>query len=498
MALSKTQTLAGFPDANSTGVPSGVTLTPSTGDLTITTPGTVIDARDIKGTVWILAPNVTIQNSRITATDWTGVWIKPGVTGTVIKDSEIQNIGSSVDGANGIVGSGTFLRNDISHIENGFNINGPSVIQDNYIHDMYAPNVRIGTVWGGPHYDGIEINGGRDIYVKHNTVINDNGQTSAVMIDNDAGAINNIQVDGNYLAGGGYTVYSDGSFNGSAITGVSFTNNYLGEGYWGYYYFKGNSPTLSGNVELGHTWPMPVSGSTSPTPTPTPTPDPTPTPTPTPTPGAVTGTNGNDNLVGTAGADTLKGLRGNDTYTVNHTGDKVVELAGQGTDKVFSSVTHTLAANVENLQLTGTGAINGTGNELNNTFLGNDSANVLKGGAGNDSLNGLGGKDTLYGGSGKDIFRFSSAYSADGDKVMDFAHNVDKLDFRKIDTNASKTGDQAFVFDGYTNGSKNGHLWAVEDTAAGVTDIYGKTGDFVFHIELKGTHLGLTTSDFYL
>ncbi len=217
----------------------------------------MINALDVKGTIWVMAPNVTIQNSRITSTDWTSIWIKPGITGTIVKDSEISNVGSSPDGANGIVGAGTFLRNDIHHVENGFNISGPSTIQDNYVHDMEAPNVRAGTQWGGPHYDGIEINGGvSNVTIKHNTIINENGQTSAVMINNDFGPVSNITVDGNYLAGGGYTLYSDGSFSSTdTISGVQFTNNVLGEGYWGYYYFRGNSPTLTGNDEIGRNWP---------------------------------------------------------------------------------------------------------------------------------------------------------------------------------------------------------------------------------------------------
>ena len=57
---------------------------------------------------------------------------------------------------------------------------------------------------------------------------------------------------------------------------------------------------------------------------------------------------------------------------------------------------------------------------------------------------------------------------------------------------------QAFIFDGYNDGGSDHHLWAVEDQAAGVTHVYGKTGNFEFHVDLQGVHLGLTTSDFIL
>ncbi|MFN9402809.1 MAG: furin, partial [Dolichospermum sp.] len=70
---------------------------------------------------------------------------------------------------------------------------------------------------------------------------------------------------------------------------------------------------------------------------------------------------GNDTLNGGAGTDTLIGGLGNDIYVVDSTTDTITENVNAGTDTIQSSVTYTiLAANVENLTLTGTAAINGT------------------------------------------------------------------------------------------------------------------------------------------
>jgi Ca2+-binding RTX toxin-like protein len=130
----------------------------------------------------------------------------------------------------------------------------------------------------------------------------------------------------------------------------------------------------------------------------------------------LSGLGGKDALNGGAGADTMIGGAGNDNYTVDNAGDVTTEAANEGTDLVRSSVTRTLGANLENLTLTGTKTIDGTGNELANVIVGNAGANTLNGGAA---------ADQLTGGDGADNFVFASLTGVDA--VADFNSAADTV-----------------------------------------------------------------------
>ncbi|WP_293145578.1 MULTISPECIES: calcium-binding protein [unclassified Microcoleus] len=121
---------------------------------------------------------------------------------------------------------------------------------------------------------------------------------------------------------------------------------------------------------------------------------------------------GDDELDGGSGADKMYGGSGNDKYIVDNIADIVVENTAEGIDLVESTVSYTLGANVEDLHLKGTAAIDATGNNTHNAMVGNDANNsmyglgdrdYLFGAGGNDFLDGGDGDDQIYGGTGDDI-----------------------------------------------------------------------------------------------
>jgi Ca2+-binding RTX toxin-like protein len=186
------------------------------------------------------------------------------------------------------------------------------------------------------------------------------------------------------------------------------------------------------------------------------------------------GGGGDDYLDGAAGADRMSGGGGNDTYVIDQEGDRAVESPFGGTaDKVMSSITYTLGADIEDLTLLGTANLEGIGNNSANKITGNDGNDrlfglggddVLEGGNGNDVLDGgkqndqlIGGKgnDTIYGGDGRDwLHGFDGndkLYGEAGADILTGGEGDDRYVYSQI-TDTGPYVSQADIINGFTAG----------------------------------------------
>ena len=144
---------------------------------------------------------------------------------------------------------------------------------------------------------------------------------------------------------------------------------------------------------------------------------------------------GNDTMNGRAGDDTMLGGFGNDRYFLQDAGDLAIELAFQGEDQVDTQFSMVLPDHIERGAVLGGGAVDITGNELNNFITGSDLENVLIGGDGRDRLIARAGSDTLSGGLDNDVLEGGLdadvfVFEADSgiDLITDFVVGEDLLD----------------------------------------------------------------------
>ncbi|MFN6461907.1 MAG: DVUA0089 family protein [Nostoc sp. DedVER02] len=172
---------------------------------------------------------------------------------------------------------------------------------------------------------------------------------------------------------------------------------------------------------------------------------------------SLNGGNGSDTLDGGTGTDTLNGAAGNDTYIITSAGDTIIEAANSGTDIVRSSISYTLGTNVENLTLTGTSLIGGTGNTLNNFLFGNTANNTLNGLEGNDTLDGNLGNDILNGGDGNDSLQggpdndILNGGAGDDILIGVFPENLLPPGLKETDTLTGGTGADRFILGDLVN-----------------------------------------------
>jgi Ca2+-binding RTX toxin-like protein len=181
---------------------------------------------------------------------------------------------------------------------------------------------------------------------------------------------------------------------------------------------------------------------------------------------------GDDRLDGGGGADGLTGGAGDDIYVVDNAGDVVTELSSEGTDTVRSSVSFTLGANLETLELVGS-ARNGTGNALDNRIIANDARNVLDGGAGIDTVS--------YENSDAGVLvRLDTVRSGN----VGFWEGLGGLleDLLPDGVGGYATGDRLLNFENITGSAHNDQLFGnnlanVLSGGAGADILYGDAGD---------------------
>ena len=204
------------------------------------------------------------------------------------------------------------------------------------------------------------------------------------------------------------------------------------------------------------------------------------------------GNAGNNILDGQGGVDTLIGLGGNDWFFVDNAGDRVLEDAGGGTDRVFAGVSWSLTAGSEVEALStsnnpGVTPINLTGNELRNLIYGNNGSNTLDGKAGADTLAGLGGNDTYFVDNSADVI--SEAIGGGNDRV--FTSVSYTLSAASEVENLSTTSDVAATAINLTGNQFNNVITGnagsnTLDGKGGVDTLIGLGGNDFYYVDAAG------------
>jgi hypothetical protein len=243
-----------FPSAGNTGVPSSKKLkAPSSSTVRVRKAGTVIDGVDMRTDISVEADNVTIKNSRfIVGGEW-AIIQREGADGLTVQDSEIRGNGSdrlqhAIFNQGGDI---RILRNDMSIASDPISTS-QGLIQDNYLHDPIY--------FDGDHTDMIQSNSGppsgRQLVIRHNTVINTLDQTAAIALFQDFGVQHSAVIENNLLAGGGYALYGGAGKMGTAhnikvIDNVFSREVYKSSGAFGpvaYWDKNGSGNVWEGNV----------------------------------------------------------------------------------------------------------------------------------------------------------------------------------------------------------------------------------------------------------
>lgn len=206
----------GYPDATNTGVPAGVSLT-SSGSITVTQDGAVVQNMLVNGQIVVRANNVTIKDTRIISGDYYP--IDYSASGLLVQDSEI--IGTSGDVTAGMSFSDyTARRVEITGTSDGFKADANVLIEDCYVHGLY--------VSASSHNDGVQTTGGSNVRLNHNTfkLGDQDGINAIVQFGTEGSQNSNWTITNNLLDGGGWMFNNGNDVPGSTVTNNRFTHRY--------------------------------------------------------------------------------------------------------------------------------------------------------------------------------------------------------------------------------------------------------------------------------
>jgi hypothetical protein len=198
---------------------------------------------EVQGTLTIRADDVTIRNVRVNADSYYGILVEGD--NTVIQRTSVVGVNRKVMAGISVEGSARIWRAEVRDVEDGIRLSDNSSVRRSLVHRLRGDS--------GSHYDGVTADGGNTGWrIVHNTILNPHTQTGAVWVGDGRYGDSAGVLRGNYLAGGGYTVYAGpGTGKGIRVVDNRFsTRYYRRSGYWG----VSSSWESSGNTWSGNRW----------------------------------------------------------------------------------------------------------------------------------------------------------------------------------------------------------------------------------------------------
>jgi hypothetical protein len=234
------------PGPGNTGVPAGTKLTPS-GSIKVTKDGAVVELLDIKGSITVLADNVTIRKVRLTSGDYYPIrYFDNNNTGLVVEDSEIIGTSGNVTSAIAFANY-TARRLNIHGSADGLKADANVLIEDCWIHDL--------SNGPGEHNDAVQSTGGKGVTIRHSVL--EGASNAAVQTGDENAQTEDLTIICSWLYGGGYTLNIRGTGATKPKNTKVIDNRFGRDATYGPWVIDDPAPTVTGNVYDDNNQPIP-------------------------------------------------------------------------------------------------------------------------------------------------------------------------------------------------------------------------------------------------